>query len=46
MLENILNVEGVNQLDRNQQVTVKGGGELYALGGGCYPNGTTRPTCH
>ncbi len=45
MLSNILNLEGVQSLERNQQISVKGGGSRKANespfdketpGGGCY----------
>ncbi len=46
MLANILNLEGVNQLDRNQQVIVKGG-EWHAPGLNCYGHtGSTNSQCH
>ncbi|WP_299221002.1 hypothetical protein [uncultured Aquimarina sp.] len=47
MLENILNLKGISQLDRNQQIIVKGGNknandspfDEETPGGGCYSTG-------
>ncbi len=46
MLKNILNLEGIQALDRDQQKTVNGGYAVLVPSKPCHPNGDFRQDCY